>query len=229
MISEELIDARLAAIGVEAVDRARAAAPLATFTRSLTTGNARFGLIAAADVADTERLVARHIIDSVAPWRPIAAEADAAHRTRLFDLGSGPGLPGVPLALVLGPRLRETVLVERRGRRVAFLLGALPALGDAAAIRVREGDAGELGATEAPNLADAIVTFRAFRPTDGALLRDLARVFPDGTPVCALKSASAREELAILAESPYAAVPRIESVSVPGVDERLVLMWRTRR
>jgi 16S rRNA (guanine527-N7)-methyltransferase len=69
------------------------------------------GLIAQADASDLED---RHVLDSLrgAPLIP--------HSTQeAIDLGSGAGLPGIPLAVAL-PHVAFT-LVDSRRRRVAFL------------------------------------------------------------------------------------------------------------
>ena len=64
--------------------------------------------------ADVERLHERHVLDSLraVPWLP----RDAA---RACDVGSGAGLPGIPIA-VAEPSL-EVTLSEPRLQRVAFL------------------------------------------------------------------------------------------------------------
>ncbi len=68
-------------------------------------------------VAEGERdLVARHLLDSLSAARIFAALPPGA---RILDLGSGAGLPGIPLAICL-PRHRF-VLVERSLRRSTFL------------------------------------------------------------------------------------------------------------
>lgn len=62
---------------------------------------------------DAPRVAERHIGDSLRA-APLLAEAE-----RVIDLGSGAGLPGVPLAIVRpGTRF---VLAERRRSRAAFL------------------------------------------------------------------------------------------------------------
>lgn len=64
-------------------------------------------------VTDPQAMVARHVLDSLAgsPW--VAGG-------RILDVGTGAGLPGVPLA-VADPA-REVVLLDSRGKRVQFLL-----------------------------------------------------------------------------------------------------------
>jgi 16S rRNA (guanine527-N7)-methyltransferase len=66
--------------------------------------------------ADLRRLVTHHVLDSLAA---VAALRRVDPRATVLDVGSGAGLPGVPLALAL-PESRVT-LVERSARRVAFL------------------------------------------------------------------------------------------------------------
>lgn len=64
---------------------------------------------------ETPRLWTRHLLNSVA----IAAALPAGEALRVVDIGSGAGLPGIPLALAR-PDLRVTLL-ESLARRVAFL------------------------------------------------------------------------------------------------------------
>lgn len=59
---------------------------------------------------ELEHLWERHILDS------LMFSVDSPHPRRILDLGSGVGLPGIPLAL-LHPG-SEVVLVDRSGRRV---------------------------------------------------------------------------------------------------------------
>ncbi|ECF4924302.1 TPA: 16S rRNA (guanine(527)-N(7))-methyltransferase RsmG [Salmonella enterica subsp. enterica serovar Vietnam] len=63
-------------------------------------------------VRDPAEMVVRHILDSivVAPY---------LHGQRFIDVGTGPGLPGIPLAIVL-PDAHFTLL-DSLGKRVRFL------------------------------------------------------------------------------------------------------------
>ena len=63
--------------------------------------------------SDTARLWDRHIVDSLRAVPLLSGVLELA------DLGSGAGLPGVPLAVAL-PRLR-VALIEQRRQRVGFL------------------------------------------------------------------------------------------------------------
>jgi 16S rRNA (guanine527-N7)-methyltransferase len=86
-------------------------ASLGLFERLLRTRAVGLGAIAASDHA---RIAERHIQDSLRALACIGSKDQL-----LIDLGSGAGLPGVPLAIALPDR--RFVLVESRRRRGAFL------------------------------------------------------------------------------------------------------------
>ncbi|MFP4151903.1 MAG: RsmG family class I SAM-dependent methyltransferase [Alkalispirochaeta sp.] len=155
---------------------------LARYITEVFAGNPRFGLIARDDAVDPNRFFSRHILDSIAPWRFVLGDPDRTGGSRsardigddsgdggrlIYDLGSGAGLPGIPLALVaaalaapggnLPPEfvLPEIVLVERRTKRVNFLRGAVPAV-----IAAFRGEAPAGAASGAKNTTPGIPTPR---------------------------------------------------------------------
>ena len=91
------------------------------------------GMVAASDAG---HLHTRHILDSLRAVAHISAQAG-----RIVDLGSGAGLPGLPIAVVR-PAL-EVTLTEPRQARVAFLELAVQTLG-LPNVRVFPGPAEEL-------------------------------------------------------------------------------------
>src|SRR5699024_1977435 len=91
-----------------------AGAPLLDYLALLARWNRTYNLTA---VRDPLEMVDRHLLDSLAMHRFV--EPLAASGGRLADLGTGPGLPGIPLALAC-PGLRVT-LVESNGKKARFL------------------------------------------------------------------------------------------------------------
>lgn len=98
------------------------AAPLLDYLALLARWNRTYNLTAVRDPAE---MVVKHLLDSLAmhPYLdPLLASGDA-----LADLGTGAGLPGIPLAIVK-PGLRVT-LVESNGKKARFLREAVRTLG----------------------------------------------------------------------------------------------------
>lgn len=93
---------------------------LAEFTGHLYRWSGRMNLVAA---GDRPALVRKHLIPSLL-MRSVVVEG--AHR-RILDLGSGAGLPGIPLKIVLPDA--DFVLVESRRRRAGFLREVVRRLG----------------------------------------------------------------------------------------------------
>lgn len=84
--------------------------------------------------AEADRLHDRHIADSLLFLHGWEQDLDPE---RMWDLGSGAGLPGIPLAVAL-PNT-EVTLVDRSGRRVELMRRALRIL-DLPNVRVLQSD-----------------------------------------------------------------------------------------
>ena len=107
------------AAGLEALGLPAAlATPLLAYLALLARWNATYNLTAIRDPRD---MVAKHLLDSLA-MQPFVRDL----RT-LADLGTGPGLPGIPLAIAT-PGLQVT-LVESNGKKARFLREAVRQLG----------------------------------------------------------------------------------------------------
>jgi 16S rRNA (guanine527-N7)-methyltransferase len=131
---------------------------------------------------EVPRLWERHLLNSA-----VIAEL-VPPRSSLVDLGSGAGLPGIVLALLL-PDVTVTLL-EPMLRRVTFLAECVQALGleNAWVCRGRAEDfAGRMSAD--------VVTARAVAPLDRLAELALGLVRPGGT-VLAIKGANAKREVA---------------------------------
>ncbi|MDR0389015.1 MAG: 16S rRNA (guanine(527)-N(7))-methyltransferase RsmG [Spirochaetaceae bacterium] len=132
--------------------------------------NAAYGLVGA---RTREELVVRHILDSLAPLGCIRRLAKEAPSLTLADLGSGAGLPGIPLAIAL-PDIQIT-LIERMGKRAGFLRNTLAVLG------LKNAGLEETSLGQAAPTRFGLVTSRAFMPlTDKALKNMLRILMPEG-------------------------------------------------
>ena len=129
---------------------------------------------------ETDRIWERHILNSVAVTSLVAPDA------RVVDVGSGAGLPGIPLA-VLRPDLHITLL-EPLLRRVNFLSEVVDALGLGDRVIVVRGRAEEHGERYAAVLARAVAPLDKLVPWCAPLRS------PVGT-VLAFKGRSAAAEL----------------------------------
>jgi 16S rRNA (guanine527-N7)-methyltransferase len=87
---------------------------LLAFAQLMLKWNKTFNLTA---LRQPEKILSHHLLDSLAILPPLQARLAAAGR--LLDVGSGGGLPGIPLAIVC-PELQIT-LVDSNSKKVAFL------------------------------------------------------------------------------------------------------------
>ncbi|VEP40335.1 Ribosomal RNA small subunit methyltransferase G [Tessaracoccus lapidicaptus] len=127
-----------------------------------------------------ERLWQRHVGNSLALDDAVPQGSDVA------DVGSGAGLPGLPLAIVR-PDLRVT-LIEPLLRRANFLQEAVDELGlgdRVTVVRARAEDVRE---------RYDVVVCRAVAPLE-KLLKWTLPLFGDGGQLLALKGESAEEEI----------------------------------
>ncbi|GGD49594.1 16S rRNA (guanine(527)-N(7))-methyltransferase RsmG [Pseudoxanthomonas indica] len=161
-------------------------------------------------VRDPGEMVTRHLLDS------LAMHAFVCDGT-LADLGTGPGLPGIPLAIA-HPALRVT-LVESNGKKARFLREAVRQLGLDNA-RVAESRAEALAEPAAYDAltARALDTLSGIIEVGGHLLK------PGGT-LLAMKAVRLDEEIAALPAG--WSVDAVHPLQVPGlVGERHLVVVR---
>jgi 16S rRNA (guanine527-N7)-methyltransferase len=132
--------------------------------------NSIYGLV---KVIDRNELIVKHILDSLAPLGHIARLLENNFSEKaLADLGSGAGLPGIPLAVCM-PQL-QVVLIERMKRRADFLRNTAAVL-NSVAHGIANITVEETELERVPVNFD-IVTFRALSPLTPAFVKKLARL-----------------------------------------------------
>jgi 16S rRNA (guanine527-N7)-methyltransferase len=174
------------------------------FVARLASDGVTRGLIGPREVP---RLWERHVLNS-------AAVAEAVPQgARVVDVGSGAGLPGIPLGIAR-PDL-DLTLVEPMARRVEFLEQVVAGLAEPAGLRWRvvRGRAEERSVAKAVGPVD-VVTARAVAPLPRLVgwCRGLMR---PGTQLVALVGASALAGLPAL-------VPELEAAGMRDVHARAV-------
>ena len=178
------------------------------------------------NTSDRDELVVRHIFDSLAAWPKIVSLVEcsrsegietSANPVIIADIGSGGGLPGIPLASAfsLCPEFNKLrfELVERMEKRCAFLENCVAILG-LKNVTVVNSEA-ERVAAEAYDL----ITFRAFRPLDKKMTKTLLRIVKPEGFLCAYKAkeTSIKEEM----DAIVSLVPdyQVQPLSVPGLED----------
>ena len=177
-------------------------APLLDYLALLLRWNRTYNLTA---VRDPREMVTKHLLDSLAMHPHV--DGLARDGGALADLGTGAGLPGIPLAIAK-PGLRVT-LVESAGKKARFMREAVRQL-KLADVQVAES---RIEALDMPGAFDAI-TARALATLPllvewgGPLLK------PDGR-LLAMKGVEPAEEIAALPEG--WAVEAVHPLRVPGL------------
>ena len=196
--------------GLDALALPRALAPrLLDYLALLARWNQAYNLTA---IRDPREMLSKHLLDSL-------AMADFVDDERLADLGTGAGLPGIPLAIA-HPGL-QVALVESNGKKARFLREAVRTLGLSNA-RVLESRA---EAVDEPGGFD-VVTARALDRLAGILAVGGHLLAPGGR-VLAMKGLHPAEEIAEL--PPDWRVVAVHPLRVPGLpaERHLVEMTRT--
>ena len=175
------------------------APPLLAYLDLLARWNRAYNLTA---VRDPREMVTRHVLDS------LAMEPFLDGIATLADLGTGPGLPGIPLAIA-APGLRVT-LVEANGKKARFLREAVRTLGLANA----EVAQARIEALDQPGAFDAI-TARALA-TLPQILELGGRLVGPGGKLLALKGTRPGEEIAAL--PPGWRLEALHRLRVPGLE-----------
>lgn len=159
-------------------------AALERYAELLAAANAAQNLVAASTLPT---LWVRHIADSAQLLRFDQRSGDGLW----LDLGSGPGLPGLIIAILTD---RPVWLVESRALRCQFLAEAIAVLGLEGRATVQH-----MRLERLPSVAATTISARAFAPLD-RLLALSARFSTDSTRWLLPKGRNAVKELASLAK-----------------------------
>jgi 16S rRNA (guanine527-N7)-methyltransferase len=181
-------------IALPAETRAR----LLDFLDLLVAWNRAYNLTA---VRDPREMVTRHLLDSL-------AIAPHLRGPRVLDIGSGAGLPGIPLAL-LRPDWRLT-LIDKNGKKLRFLRQARAALHLANVEPVQ----GRVEQYQPGENFDTLVS-RAYSDL-AAMVRDCRHLLGPDTELVAMKGRNPRDEIAALPED--ITVQKVASLVIPGLD-----------
>ncbi|MBS1833703.1 MAG: 16S rRNA (guanine(527)-N(7))-methyltransferase RsmG [Acidobacteria bacterium] len=183
----------------DAPNRAELVAKAARHLELIVETNQQFNLTR---ILDPVEAAVKHVVDSVMPWRHFAGAKVVA------DAGSGPGFPGIPLAIAL-PDVQFTLL-ESTGKKARFLESAVQELKlrNVAVFPVRAEDWFK------SDRAD-IVTARAVAP----LVRALPLFRPalkKGSRVLLYKGSAIEQELAdVMSMKDRKAVRVVETYALP--------------
>ena len=189
------------------------APPLLAYLALLARWNRTYNLTA---IRDPREMLAKHLLDSLAMHDAVADLA--ARGGRLADLGTGPGLPGIPLAIAHSGL--QVALVESNGKKARFLREAVRQLG----LRNASVAESRIEAFDAPGQFDAI-TARALATLPLILGLGGHLLKPDGR-LLAMKGVVPEDEIAAL--PPGWRLERVVALQVPGLDaeRHLVIVGR---
>ncbi len=203
------------ASGVKALGLALSAAQRAQLTaylELLAKWNKTYNLTA---IREPQRMVTHHLLDALA----VAPHLPATAGLRILDVGSGGGVPGIPLAIARPDA--HVALVDANQKKGAFLLQATIELGlanvESHAVRIED---------YAPPLPFDIVISRAFSDLTAFATAAARHVAPRGK-MFAMKGVHPDEELAHLPKA--FAVLASPVLKVPGLDaaRHLIILQRS--
>lgn len=160
-------------------------------------------------VRDPEEMVSRHLLDSLAVVPHLQGK-------RVLDVGSGAGLPGIPLAIIYPERTFS--LLDSNGKKSRFQMQAKAELKlDNLTVLQARVEQLEVGSKEVPERFDCI-TSRAFSSLE-LMVTSSQQLLAEGGHWLAMKGLYPEQELVDL-EKACPEVKLLESITldVPGCD-----------
>jgi len=218
-------------LGINEDEAALSAEKLHRYVKELELFNSVYDLTAA---KTTEEIEVRHILDSLAARTEllklkeavlqkkrtaVASESDACENTVtdtdadfvIADIGTGGGLPGIPLALTMSDT--DFVLVERMSKRCLFLENCAAVLG-LKNVRIEN-----IEAERIEQKSFDIAVFRAFRPLDKKMLRILLRTLKPCGFLAAYKAKREKIDEEMGAVKQFVSSFKVIPLKVPFLEE----------
>lgn len=156
-------------------------------------------------IRDPEEMVVKHLLDSLAIVSHI-------QDSPLLDVGTGPGLPGIPLAITR-PEL-DITLLDSNGKKTRFLTQAKVSLG-LDNVTVIHGRVEQAIASQKTDKRFQLVTSRAFASLSDMVTLARETLAEDGRFV-AMKGVIPEDEISDLPE--WAKVEQIIPLNVPNLN-----------
>lgn len=220
-MNKKLLSAGLTALGLQ-VD-SECEAKLEQYVAAIEAWNPAYGLVGASG----DELLVKHVLDSLAPLgiiNRLLADQEKAWPEKggriptLADLGTGAGLPGIPLALAR-PDI-EVSLIDRMTRRIRFL-EAMQAELPLPNVHIIEEQ------VERAKGSFDLVTFRAFRPFERKLFKKVFGICAPGGYVVAYKGKADKAQAELEAITGLYADAEILPIQVPFLaEERCLVVMR---
>ncbi|MBH9579436.1 16S rRNA (guanine(527)-N(7))-methyltransferase RsmG [Inhella proteolytica] len=165
-------------------------------------------------VREPESMLRLHLLDSLAALRPLLRHTQG-QPTRILDVGSGGGLPGVAWAIAAPDSLRISCVdtVAKKARFIAQV-GAELGLKNLIAEHAR------VEALDRPPFP--VITSRAFASLADFVLLTRSLLAPGGVWM-ALKGQHPADEIAALPAD--VEVFHVEQLQVPGLDAQRCIVW----
>ncbi len=171
--------------------------------------NAAYNLTA---VRDPAQMVTRHLLDSL-------AIAPYLCGSRLIDVGTGGGLPGVPMAILFPDR--EFHLLDSNGKKTRFLFQVKTALGlDNMTVHQAR-----VESFQCDPAFDAVLS-RAFASLED-MVSGCRHLLADKGHFLAMKGAYPGDEIAAVGQ--WCNVEAVHALAVPGLEEQRHLVDMTLR
>ena len=176
--------------GLDNTARATLVSKMEQYIKEIILFNSAYNLT---NTSDHDELVVRHILDSLAGYeiiKKLLEQRVGMNPLIVGDIGSGGGLPGIPLAAAFlcadgsGASTLQFKLVERMAKRCSFLENCCALLG------LKNVEVQNLEAERVPAESFDLITFRAFRPLDEKMTKTLLRMVKKGGVLCAYKAKS---------------------------------------